>query len=891
MAESNTAAPLFDENLPPMLRQYLEYKARHEDALLLFQVGDFYETFFDDAVTISKALNLTLTSRDKNSPNPIPMAGVPLAVVDGYVERLVALGHSVALVSQTEAPQSGKGMFGRKLERIVTPGVRLLAGADGGRAESLLASVYLEGDEEGAIAYSSVQSGRVFVREQINLRTFAQELAKIGPAEVVVSRTGALAKRLPHYPWAKSISIKLRAETASDVGGVKNRDLAKIDGYGRLSPQAKRAVRMLLNYLDETTVDAAVSVAEIRVASDDSVMSIDAATRSNLELVRNLRDGGADGSLLSVLDYTKTAAGSRFLRAALLNPLLNRKEIDARLATVRFFKGRIEARNELSDLLSRISDIERIAARVELKSVTPRELGGLRDSLQVLPKLCEKVAREVSQAEDKASPLLHRFTKTLVLDGDIDVLLDRALVDVPPLGSNEGELIRDGYHAEVDRLRTLKSTGRGWIADLEGRERAATGITSLKIKYNNVIGYFFEVTKANLGRVPAQYIRRQSMVGGERFTTPELQAHEQELQSAESKLCVFERQLFEELRGRVLLAVPELRKLSREIAELDCMLSFAEAADREDLVEPQMTDAQDLLIKNGRHPVVAKLLHGRFVPNSLALDSKAHQCMVITGPNMGGKSTFLRQAAILVIMAQAGSFVPADSATIGVVDRIFARIGASDNMTEGESTFMVEMREASHIISNATRRSLLLIDEIGRGTATADGLSIAHAILEWIVTETKCRTLFATHYHELTTLESSYPSVGNLSVGSADVDGDVVFTHQIQPGPANRSYGLEVARLAGLPKNLIERARGYLLEFEATRERISAPLRTENANQLSFFCAPSVVREKVVEPQDYRQLTELKRKLAEIALDDLSPRQALELLFELKGSLRDGGGK
>ena len=886
MTENNAAVAAQDDHLPPMLRQYLEYKAKHQDALLLFQVGDFYETFFDDAIVVSRALNLTLTSRDKSSSNPIPMAGVPIAVVDGYIERLIAQGFSVALVSQTEAPQNNKGMFGRRLERIITPGMRLLAGAEGDKSECVLASIYLEADSEGAIAYANVQSGRVWVREQVTMRSLRQDLGRIAPAEVVISRAGPLAKRLAHYPWAKSMSIKQRAEAASGVGATDTRELSKIDGYGRLSPQAKRAVRLLLNYLDEASVGAAISISEIRVASDAAVMGIDAATRMHLELVRNLRDGGVDGTLLGVLDYTKTAAGSRALRGAIVNPLVNLKEINARLLTVRFMKSRIELRAELCALLAEIADVERIAARVELKSVTPRELGALRGSLAALPKLRKVLEREVGESGDEASPLLHRFAQTLAVDGDLEVLLGRALVDAPPLSSGEGGFIRDGYHADVDRLRGVKTSGRSWIAELEAKERAASGISSLKVKYNNVIGFFFEVTKANLARVPPQFIRRQSMVGGERFTTPELQSREEELFSAESKLCAVERRLFEELRERVQQAADDLRKVSREIGELDCLLSLAEAADREDFVEPQMSEARELVIKGGRHPVLARLLQGSFIPNSLSLLPDGHQCVIITGPNMGGKSTFLRQAAIIVIMAQMGSFVPADAASVGLVDRIFARIGAADNMIEGESTFMVEMREAAHIIANAGARSLLLIDEIGRGTATADGLSIAHAVLEWVITEIKCRTLFATHYHELTTLETVYRSVGNLSVGSADVEGEVVFTHQIQSGPANRSYGLEVARLAGLPRNLIERARGYLAEFEATREHIAAPLRDENPHQLSFFAGTALVREKVIEPPDYRTLAEVKRTLMGLDVDGLTPRDALTIVAELRDEVR-----
>ncbi len=884
--------PAESVKLSPMLTQYLEYKAKYKDSLLLFQVGDFYETFFDDAVTISKALNLTLTSRDKNSESPIPMAGVPIGVIEGYLERLIAQGYSVAIVSQTEAPVGGKGMFGRKLERIVTPGVRILGGTDPGRSESIVAALFLEQDSEGAVAFTDVQSGRVWVREHLTVQNLSAEVQNIGPVEIVIPRSGPLAHKISHYYWAKKLSVKIRGDATSDIGGDSRREFSQIEGYGRLSPQSKRAVRLLLNYIDETTVDAAVSVNQISVSSDSESMGIDASTRANLELVKNMKEGGTSATLFSVLDYTQTAPGSRALYHAILHPLVSLIPIHERLATVRYFKTENALREDLGIQLKYIADIERIATRVELKSVTPRELGALRDSLIALPKIGEKLRASISENQDgiNSQNRIASISEGITTKGDLSAILDRALVEVPPLSSHDGDIVRDGYHEEVDRLREIKKKGREWISELEGLERNATGISSLKIKYNSVIGFFFEITKANAAKVPPHYIRRQSTATGDRFTTPELQHREEEVMGAEGKLCALERKLFEDLRSEVFHHVEALRKVSRSVGELDMLLSLAEAADREDFVEPRVNESNELSIRGGRHPVLAKILHGSFIPNSLRMAQDSNRCLIITGPNMGGKSTYLRQAAVLVIMAQMGSFVPAESATIGIVDRIFARIGASDNMAEGESTFMVEMREASHILANATARSLLLIDEIGRGTATADGLAIARSILEWLVTERGCRTLFATHYHELTSLDKVFPTVGNLSVGSTDVDGEVVFTHQILSGPASRSYGLEVARLAGLPRDLIEQARGYLSEYERDTPRQDSA--AQERSQLSFFASsPSrtkekIVVEKIINPPDYAVLKGLKERIQAISPDDTSPRSALNLLVELSDLVR-----
>jgi DNA mismatch repair protein MutS len=854
------------ENLPPMLQQYVDYKKRYPDALLLFQVGDFYETFFQDAITIAQVINLTLTSRDKNSDNPIPMAGVPISVVDGYVDRLVERGHSVALVSQVESkPPQGKGMVERKLDRLVTPGVRVLSRTTGDTGDNILVAAIMSDDGDGALAFTNVQSGIVTCRDQVALDEINDALRTIAPAEIVVTRTGPLAKRLPQLSCSQGVSIKIRSDDGGDVQNTR-RDVARIEGYGGISPQAKRAVRLLLAYIDETTVESSVSISSIQ-PEQHTVMQIDAATRQNLEIVKNSRDGGSEGTLFGLLDKSATNAGKRSVRSALTAPLLQLSEIHDRLATVRFFVRERETRSTIHALLRGMTDLERVATRIELLSVTPRELGALRDALDVLPRVI--AALPCDEAPTRVGVLREGL---LVMPCEDRI---RWFHETPPLASHEGGIFADGVHDEIDRLRTIHRSGRSWIDELELVERERTGISSLKIKSNNVIGYFFEVTKTHLAKIPEHFIRKQSTVQGERFTSDELRKRESELLSAESSLFILERGLFEDIRRSLRESVPLLRSLSRVIGELDMLLSFAEVSDREGYVEPHVDESRAFSITEAKHPVLSVLLSGGFIPNDIELSPERAFCKILTGPNMGGKSTYLRQSALIAIMAQAGCFVPAREAHIGIVDRIFARIGASDNMLEGESTFMVEMREASFFIKHATARSLLLIDELGRGTATADGVSLAHAILEWLIVERGCRTLFATHYHELTQLSQHLKGVANLSVGSEEHDGKVLFTHHIAEGPASKSYGIEVARIAGLPDELLERARGFVAHYassDAVQEK------KPQSAQLTLFAPPLPVAAQPKIPAEYLRYKEIVQELARCSVDDMTPREALQLL-------------
>jgi DNA mismatch repair protein MutS len=890
---SAVTAPGEGAKLPPMLTQYLAYKAQYPDCILLFQVGDFYELFFQDAVTVSRTLNLTLTTRDKNSPDPVPMCGVPIGAVEGYIERLVNAGFSVALVRQVSelAPEGGatkgsspKGMVQRELERIVTPGIRLLNNAtDTDASGAVVVAVYPDKESEFALAYSDVQTGIVHVREGVLLPRLCAEVSRLGPAEIVLPNLVDGKKVDRRLTWVRELErmggsgfVKFRTEASrSDPRG-----FGEIPGYVTIAPVTQRGVRLLIDYIDEVTVGSRLDIREIAVARDGETVAIDATTRRNLELVRSTRDNAVEGSLFHTINLTVTPGGAKLLRHRLLNPAANLDVVVLRHDAVAQLVERSAARTELRQILEYLPDLERIAARLELGVVTPRELGALRSAFLKLPRLREVLRSEVVGGN---GGLLESLEGGLAVAAEWPELLLTALSEDPPVVPADGGVIRLGYDAELDRLRSVKSTSTAFIAELEGRERARSGINSLKVKYNNVIGFFIEITKANVDRVPEDFIRRQQTANGERFTTPELRQLEIEVLGADAKVSALEQKLFTALKEKMRGAVPEVRRLAIVLAELDLGVALAELAEREDLVRPVMSATSDLVIEGGRHPVIARLLEGRFVPNSLDLRAGGKRCALITGPNMGGKSTYLRQAAILSIMAQAGSFVPAKSARLGLVDRVFARIGASDNLAEGESTFMVEMREVSHIVAQATERSLVLIDEVGRGTATTDGLALAQAILEWIVTAVGCRTLFATHFHELTTLEERYAAIENLSVGSVDRDGEVVFTHAILKGAASKSYGLEVAKLAGLPQTLLERARTLLAEGIAAE---SSRGRKRAQPQLPLFAPAAVAVTR--EPADYGRLKALEKRLATVDVNRLTPLEALNLLNDLGQLVREG---
>jgi len=889
-------APERPSKLPPMLQQYQDFKSKYPDCILFFQVGDFYEVFFEDALIAANALNITLTTRDKNSPEPIPMCGVPIAVVETYSERLVNQGFSVALVSQAgEVP--AKGMVNRELDRIITPGIRLLGGSQSADSGSIVAAIFPQGNNENSIVYSDVQSGEICVREGLNAESLYAELSRIEPKEIIIpreiegrrfDRRVQWIKRLENIPGA---TIKFRFDVfASQAKERSVQSLTSIPGYSVLDSGSRRAVSLLVTYVDEVTVSRAIKFSSLTVEHFQDVLVIDATTRRNLELVKNSRDGGERGTLFEFMNRTITAGGARLLRQRILSPLINSDSIRERLSLVEYFRENRDSRLELRTLFKSIPDVERVAARIELGIALPRELASLRDALRALPVVKRICRPNASIDKSLAWKYLQSLEDRLSAPPGLENILAESLLDDPAAGFKEGGIIRDGYDPSLDRIRQAATRGRQWIMDLEASERKRTGVPSLKIKYNGVLNYFFELSKTAASKAPEDFIKRQSTTSAERFTTTKLNEISEEVLSAGSKQIALEKTLFEQVRESLLPFVQRLRKLSFEISNLDTHISLAELAEKEGLVCPVVDSSNKLSIVNGRHPVLEKMLKENFIPNSTEIVAEEKSCHILTGPNMGGKSTFLRQAGLICIMAQAGSFVPADSVHLGIVDKIFARIGASDDILEGDSTFMVEMKEASHIITTASKKSLLLIDELGRGTATADGLAISQAVLEWIVTRLSCRTIFATHFHELTKLQDAHPEISNFSVGSLESSDGLIFTHEICPGAASSSYGIEVARRAGLPLEILQRAE-YLVESDRSElksaEKVSRRKKDTNVAQLALFTNLSAKTEspRVEIPKDYEKLREIKQALDDFDVSRSTPLEALRLIDSFKQGL------
>jgi DNA mismatch repair protein MutS len=860
--------PATKQNLPPMMVRYLEYKERYPDALLFFQVGDFYELFYDDAVTVAKSLNLTLTSRDKNSPEPVPMCGVPISVLDSYVDRLLPLGYSVAVVSQVG---SGQGVD-RSLERFVTPGMRLFTSVSSDATESLIAAVAIDPQTRlAALAFTDPQTGVVKVKDGIELSALQRELAALMVREVVIPRS-ALGERIDRRTsWVRSIegaitpqALRFRADpTAQSEGEASLAPAARADFLG-FSPTAKRAVRLLLSYIDEISLGNAIPISEVSVFKATGIVTIDAATRRNLELVQNFKDGSTNGTLFGFLNSTETPGGARMLKGWIVAPLASLKEITERQGAVKELLG---VHQVVASGLSGLNDLERLSARLQLKVASPKDLAGIRDTLERLPTLQDNLAHCSSRP-------LREIVDLLAPPFELRSLLKSALVDSPPHVTNDGGIFKSGYDPELDEINTLKISSDEWRAKFEGEERARTGIASLKVRSNNVIGFFLEVPTAQGARVPEHYQRRQSTANAERFVTPELKRFEDQVITAVDRQIRREQMLFNDLRDECLKYIDMLRAIAHALSELDALTSLARTASRYNWVCPTLLEGDtSLVIEQGRHPIIEARLGGAFIPNSVTFECMGTRCFVITGPNMGGKSTFLRQIAIITILAQIGSFVPASAARIGLVDRIFARLGAADDLHEGESTFMVEMREAAQILAHATESSLVLIDELGRGTATTDGQSLAQAVLERLALGLRCRTLFATHYHEITALEGALAGIKNLSVGSIEEGDRVVFTHAIQPGPAPRSYGIEVAKLSGLPMEVINRAVEILTQpsdgvYKATFAKPIQPM---------LFYTP----EPRVEPIDPKAQA-LTDAVSKVDPNSLAPKDALLLIYQLK---------
>ncbi len=840
------------ERHTPMMQQYLRIKAEYPDKLLLYRMGDFYELFFDDAAEAARLLDLTLTSRGESAGQRVPMAGIPYHALENYLARLLKLGRSVAICEQIGDPAKARGPVERKVVRVITPGTATDEALLEERRDNLLLAVVPAGERFG-LAHLELSCGRFRLQEVAGEAALAAELERLDPAEVLVPDDRDLPACLGDHPCVTrrpAWHFDPRSARRLLLEQFRTRDLS---GFGCEHLEAAvAAAGALLTYARETQKSALSHLDGLRVESSADTIGLDAASRRNLELDHH-PSGKRDFTLLGVLDTTVTAAGGRLLKRWLHRPLRRHDAVTERLdAVTELLEADLAA--PVRERLRQTGDMERAASRIALRTARPRDLVLIRQTLG-------RLAEIRTLLESCASHRLRRLHAEMADLPEVLEPLRRAIVDDPPVLIRDGGVIAPGYDAELDELRRLSQHGDDWLLELERRERERSGIASLKLRYNKVHGYYLEVPRSQSDAVPADYVRRQTLKNAERFITPELKAFEDKVLSAREKALALEKALYDALLDRLTPLVGEILRRARALAELDVLACLAERAGALNWCRPQLTDTPGIHVEGGRHPVVEGQVD-TFVPNDLHLDPERHM-LIVTGPNMGGKSTYMRQNALIVLMAHLGSYVPAERAVIGPVDRIFTRIGASDDLASGRSTFMVEMTETANILHNATEHSLVLLDEIGRGTSTFDGLSLAWAVAEHLARK-RTLTLFATHYFELTALEQALPGVVNVHLEAAEYGDHIVFLHAVRPGPANQSYGLQVAALAGVPPAVIERAREKLRELESRgRNRPDPP-------QLDLFTArepPVVARLRQIDP------------------DDLSPRQALALLYELKAML------
>ena len=855
----------------PMRRQYLQIKKQFPDAILFFRLGDFYETFDGDAEIVAQVCDIVLTSRPVGKDMRVPLAGVPYHAVDGYVAKLINAGYKVAIAEQSG--ESGRGLMTREVSSVVTPGTVTEPTLLDSRTNNYLAAVLIEGDGAG-VAYADITTGE-FVTTQIpgpaHLATVLQELDRIRPAECLVPQaTGdKLGASLNGSGRDVRISVydawRFELDTAREAL-LSHLGVATLEGFGCAHlPLAVRAAGAIVQYIGENQRGVTHQLPSLTTYALGDFMVLDAATRRNLELLQTIREGRSDGALLGVLDRTLTPMGGRLLRRWISQPLLDMDKLAARQEAVEGFFMDTARREAARALLKMVGDLERLAQRASLQRAMPRELGALRDALRVIPEL-----RQVIECVRPARAPLDAVAESMDERPEVVSLLTAALTEEPPVRLDPGRVIARGFSAELDSVALAATNAKEWISRLEETERARTGIRNLKVGYNKVFGYYIEISKANLTKAPTEYVRKQTLVNAERYITPELKEKETLILNAQERLLELETRIYGQVCAQVAGHASHLMVTAHAVAALDAYVSLAEVAARNNYIRPELVEGDIVDIRTGRHPVVELALGpSTFVPNDVHLDVE-QRILIITGPNMAGKSTILRQIALIVLMAQMGSFVPADSATIGVIDRIFTRVGAQDDIGAGQSTFMVEMVEVANILNNATSRSLLILDEVGRGTSTYDGISLAWATVEHIHNHPRlqAKTLFATHYHELTELAEILPRVHNFNVAVAEMEGKVVFLHRLAPGSADRSYGIHVAQLAGLPRSVIHRAEEILEELEEQSPSARSSPRHSQAGvqQLSLFVPESPLLEE----------------LRKIDILSLTPLEAITRLFELQ---------
>ena len=876
--------------LTPMMQQYMKTKEQYKDCILFYRLGDFYEMFFEDAITASRELEITLTGRNCGMEERAPLCGVPYHAVEGYLNRLVQKGYKVAICEQVEDPKLTKGIVKREVVRIVTPGTNLNTQAlDASKNNYLMCIVYL-GDHFG-LSVADVTTGDYFVTELESERKLFDEIAKYEPSEIICNEA-LLVSGVNLEDLKNRLGIAIYALDAwyfDDQSCIKTLkehfQVASLEALGVTDfGSGMIAAGGLLQYLYETQKNSLSHLSNLTAYTTGKYMLLDSSSRRNLELCETLREKQKRGSLLWVLDKTKTAMGARTLRSFVEQPLIDKNEIVRRLDAVTELTENAITREELREYLAPVYDLERLISRITYQSANPRDLIAFKTSLQMLPHI-------KCVLSDLTSPLLTELYDNLDSLDELCSLIEEAIVDEPPLAMKEGGIIKQGFHEEVDKLRNAKTEGKTWLAQIEEEEREKTGIKNLRIKYNKVFGYYLEVTNSYRDLVPDYYIRKQTLTNAERYITPRLKELEDMILGAEDKLYALEYALYCEVRDRLASEVVRIQKTAKAIAHLDVYASLAYVAERNHYIRPNINEKGTIDIKNGRHPVVEKMIPNEmFIANDTYLDDKKNRISIITGPNMAGKSTYMRQTALIVLMAQIGSFVPADSANIGIVDRIFTRVGASDDLASGQSTFMVEMTEVANILRNATSKSLLILDEIGRGTSTFDGLSIAWSVVEHISNKRLlgAKTLFATHYHELTELEGKLDSVNNYCIAVKEQGDDIVFLRKIVKGGADKSYGIQVAKLAGVPENVIMRAKEIVNELvEAditTRIRDISVQSQEPAKKVKKFDEVDLAQMSLFDTvKDDDVLEELKN----IDVSHLTPMDALNTLYQLQNKLKN----
>ena len=877
--------------LTPMMKQYMQTKEEYKDCILFYRLGDFYEMFFDDALTASKELEITLTGKNCGLEERAPMCGIPYHAVDSYLNRLVSKGYKVAICEQVEDPKTAKGIVKREVIRVVTPGTNLdTQGLDETKNNYIMCIVYMA-DRYG-LSIADVTTGEYLVTELDSQTKLLDELYKFMPSEIVCNEafymSGMDLDDLKNRLHMAIYSLEawyfddaLCRETLQEHFKV-----ASLEGIGLSDCECGMiASGALLKYLEETQKNSLSHMSRLTRYATGNYMVLDSATRRNLELVETLREKQKRGSLLWVLDKTKTAMGARTLRKYVEQPLIDKESIVKRLDAVAELKDNAICREEIREYLNPVYDLERLVGKITYQSANPRDLIAFQSSLSMLPSVKYIL-------KDMESDLLREIYEELDPLEELCDLVGRAIQEEPPLAMKEGGIIKDGYNDEVDRLRKAKSEGKNWLADLETREREKTGIKNLRIRYNKVFGYYLEVTNSFKELVPDYYTRKQTLANAERYIIPELKKLEDTILGAEDKLCALEYELYCEVRNTIAAELTRIQRTAKAVAKLDVIASLALVAERNNYVRPKINEKGVIDIRDGRHPVVEKMIpNDMFIANDTYLDDKKQRISIITGPNMAGKSTYMRQAALIVLMAQLGSFVPASSANIGLVDRIFTRVGASDDLASGQSTFMVEMNEVANILRNATNKSLLILDEIGRGTSTFDGLSIAWAVVEYISNSKLlgAKTLFATHYHELTELEGKISNVNNYCIAVKEKGDDIVFLRKIVKGGADKSYGIQVAKLAGVPDPVINRAK------EIVEELVTADI-TGKVKDIAVQGSETKKKpQKKLDEVDLTQFSlfdtvkddDVLNELKELDISHMTPMDAMNKLYQLQNKLRN----